>query len=541
MTRPVSDAEGAAAGAAADALTPGQAAFYDSVVPALPIGEYQIIVQDTVEVDQQPQAPYAAVQRFRVAGPRVALAPGDVVAMSPPSGSQGSYDTWLPHVVLAQRSLPWQVPITDPAAGGAATGPAVPWLALLLFTSQEIDVAGAPPAAATTGAQTVPLASYLSPPSGTLGPNPTTGLQTFQQEQPDVTCAVVDVTFDAFRAVTPTTAELPFLAHVRQVDTSDQETLGVPAPGWYSVVAGNRLPVGAPDNLYIAHLVSLEGFAGYLPDQPAPSGYSLVRLLSLASWSFTSGPGAGNFASLVQGLCVGPLTVPVTVGTSDAASQLVSTALTNGYTMLSYTSRLGEPTIAWYRGPLQPAPVPANPQPAYQAASAALIYDPTTGIFDASYAAAWEIGRLLTLANGPVAISLSQWTASATSAIRQLLAEQTAAAEPGQAPGSGAPTPATSTPRMAARQRAATALVATQVVPALLGRDGARPALGPPGDPTGLRDVPLPGLLGTETLRQLHADGDIYQQVHDQAVAAARGGAPASPASGGPPTQKEAH
>ena len=113
----------------------------------------------------------------------------------------------------------------------------------------------------------------------------------------------------------------------------------------------------------------------------------------------------------MQQLGTGPITVPVTAAGTDAASQLVASAVQDGYTMLGYTSRLGEQTVAWYRGPLLPAPVAANPQPPFQAAVAALIYDPTTGIFDASYAAAWEIGRLLTLANGPVAISLSQWVA----------------------------------------------------------------------------------------------------------------------------------
>ena len=517
------------------ALSPGQAAFYDSVVPALPSGDYQIIVQDTVEVDQQPQAPYAAVQRFRVAGPRVMLTPGDVVAMSPPAGSQGSFDTWLPHVVLGQRSLPWQLPIADPAGSGPPASPAQPWLALLLLTSQEIDVTGAPPAAGTTGVQTVPLSAYLAPPTGTLGPVSTLGLRNLQAEQPGLTCSVVDVHFDAFRAVAPKTPELPFLAHVRQVDPSDQEALQVPSPGRYSVVVGNRFPVGAPDNLYIAHLVSLEGFARYLPDQPAPAGFGLVRLASLASWSFTSGPDPGDFPYLMKNLNVGSLTVPVTIPAADSASpagQRVASAVADGYTVLGYTSRLGEQTAAWYRGPFQPAPVPANPQPAYQAASAALIYDPSTGMFDASYAAAWEIGRLLTLANGPVALSLASWSGSVTSAIRLLL-ERTRAAPAGEGAPAGPPALAP-----AARQRAARQLIAEQVVPALLGRDGARPVLGSPADPTGLRGRHLPGLVDAETLHQLASGGDVYERVREHVITTAREELPASSPPDGPADQR---
>jgi hypothetical protein len=446
-----------------------EATFYDSVTPALAPGDYQIIVQDTVTVAGESGTPasYASVQRFRVAGSRTGLGPGDIVAVSPPSGASGSYGLWLPYVVLAQRTLPWQVPIADGAAPGQG-GPAQPWLALLLFTRPEIDVAGSPPAAGTTGTQTVPLSACLTPPSGTLGPAATKGQSTLLQEQPSLTCSVIDVTAAAFSAVVPQAAELPLLAHARQVSTAGQEDLGVPTPGWYSVVAGNRLPTGATDDTYIAHLVSLEGFASYLPGNALPAGNTLVRLISLASWTFTSTTGTGDFGYLMGQLDIAPLTVPVTVTGTDTASQLVASAVAGGYTLLGYTTRLGEQTAAWYRGPLLPSPVTANPQPAYPAAAAALIYDPATGMFDASYAAAWEVGRLLTLANGPVASSLAGWVADAASAVR-LLAGRGGTADGQAAADALAP---------GARQRAARRLIGERAAPAVLRLGTGRPASG---------------------------------------------------------------
>jgi hypothetical protein len=285
-------------------------------------------------------------------------------------------------------------------------------------------------------------------------------------------------------------------------------------------VLGNRLPTGAADGVYIAHLVSLEGFSDYLPDQAA-AGPTLVRLISLASWTFTSGPDAGDFAFLTANLELRPLTVPVPVPGTDKASTLASGALAEGYTLAGYTTRLGEQTAAWYRGPFQPSPVAANPQPAYQVASAALLYDPATGLFDASYAAAWEIGRLLTLANGPVARSLTGWVSAAARAARLLLARaddrgQRAATAP-------APAPADLL-EPGAGQRAVRRLVAERLVPALLGRGTGRAALGLPGDPTGLRGRDLPGVLDAPTLHRIAAaGGDIHQRVVDQAVAAATG------------------
>jgi hypothetical protein len=512
----------------------GQTAFYDSVAPALPTGEYQVIVQDTVTVDAETPVVYGTAQRFRVTGPQVAFGPGDVAAVSPPAGSQGSHDNWLPHVLLAQRSLPWQVAMPAPVGSTTTAVPARPWLALLLLTAQEIDVAGARPAANSTGTQTVPLGGYLAPGAGTLGPKVTSELITLQQEQPSLSCAVVDVTFEAFRAVAPGWGELPFLAHARQVDASDQQVLQVPAPGWYSVVMGNRLPTGAADGVYIAHLVSLEGFSDYLPDQAAPAGYSLVRLVSLASWTFTSGQDAGDFAYLAGNLEVAQLTVPISVTGTDEASKLVSAALADGYTLAGYTTRLGEQTAAWYRGPCQPAPVAANSQPAYQAASAALIYDPATGMFDASYAAAWEIGRLLTLANGPVSRSLADWVAAAVRAARLLLARSGTPGHPFEAAAADVPADALAP---GARQRAVRRLVAERLVPALLGRGTGRAAFGLPADPTGLHGRDLPGVLDAQTLHQIAATGgDIHQAVVDHAVAAARARAaasdPAGPATG---------
>lgn len=484
--------------APADSLDPGQTSFSDSAIPPLIAGDYQVVVQQTVQVDGQAEPPYGAAQRFRVAGPHLALAPGDVVAQRPTPGTSGDYASWLPHVVLADRTVPWQIPIADPPAGGS--GPAMPWLALLLLTREEIDVGGNPPQGAATGAQPVPVSAYLQPPSGTLGPQPTTGLQEIAQEQPDLVCTVVDVQFDAFRATAPASTELPWLAHVRQVDTSDQEELDVPAPGWYSIVVGNRLPAGAADGAYIVHVVSLEGFGGYLPDQPAPaSAPGLVRLASLSSWSFTSGADPGDFAQLMQKINTAPFAVPVTISGTDPASQAAAGAVARGYVPLRYATRLGEETTGWYRGPLQPAEPAPNPQPAYPAASSAFVYDPSSGMFDLSYAAAWELGRLLTLANGPVVASLLQWSSGAVQAL-QLLVERARRVGDGLLPA-----PATSALAPGAVREAAHRLVSERVIPVLLGRDGTRRPLGAPGDPTGLARVSLPGLLDAQLVEEIVA------------------------------------
>ena len=52
-------------------------------------------------------------------------------------------------------------------------------------------------------------------------------------------------------------------------------------------------------------------------------------------------------------------------------------------------------SVSWYRGPLLPYPAKAAIKVPVSSADAVLRYDPATGLFDTSYAAAWQLGRLL--------------------------------------------------------------------------------------------------------------------------------------------------
>jgi hypothetical protein len=82
-----------------------------------------------------------------------------------------------------------------------------------------------------------------------------------------------------------------------------------------------------------------------------------------------------------------------------------------GYTACVHRTRFGASTVSWYRGPL--VPFVANTshrlkKPAHNA-DALLRYDSSSGMFDASYSAAWQLGRLLALQNKEYAVALYQW------------------------------------------------------------------------------------------------------------------------------------
>ena len=66
--------------------------------------------------------------------------------------------------------------------------------------------------------------------------------------------------------------------------------------------------------------------------------------------------------------------------------------------------------MSWYRGPLVPLKyLKLETYPHLPSADAALRYDYQTGLLDASYAAAWQLGRLLALQNTHFAKSLYRY------------------------------------------------------------------------------------------------------------------------------------
>ncbi|NET60948.1 MAG: hypothetical protein F6K47_33895, partial [Symploca sp. SIO2E6] len=109
----------------------------------------------------------------------------------------------------------------------------------------------------------------------------------------------------------------------------------------------------------------------------------------------------------------------------DHPEALADSYIVAGYVPTPHYLRQGGRSISWYRGPLVPhkealflkqykiaLPV--------RHADELLIFNPELGLFDASYAAAWELGRLLTLANQSIATRLYQWKRAHPSNLREV-------------------------------------------------------------------------------------------------------------------------
>ena len=433
-------------------LDKGDIRFYDNYVPTLEVGDYLInVAQHFNPLNSDIHEWYLKSQPFSVQGPRYSLPPEDFFSVFPPDNSLGVFDQFLPHVVLTKQELPWERDVFD----DGEPGPQTPWMALLLFTEDEL-LPPIPPATANRMMSTIiPASDFYQAHSdaGILWPTMRDEWYETDEYLKSTQCTVIDISPQTFTTLIPCRKDLRYLSHVRQVDASgkDGDVLKIKGAGWYSVVVGNRLPATPaagstdPPKRSIAHLVSLEGFDDYILEDHIGDlpDVSRVRLLSFQSWSFTSHPELDqSFAALMQGLLhdkttntdkstsfVLPVAQPVD---DDEDAQYAYQSIQAGYLPLRYQTRsrlastggqppVGEQTFGWYRGPLSPVPVenfistqqetpndPDNWKP-FDTASSALIYDKARGIFDVSYAVAWETGRLMALSNGHLSQELMDW------------------------------------------------------------------------------------------------------------------------------------
>ncbi|QIQ06058.1 hypothetical protein [Streptomyces liangshanensis] len=353
---------------------PQRVAFVDHLVPTLPGDEYTVTVTQTVLPPDEPVQQFTAVRRFTVAADPHTLAPELVRAVFPPEGSLGDHSTALPHIALSRPTLPWEHSATDPPPGEGVTP--VPWLALLLFASDE---------------------------------QPAPQVVTVTDNGNEERATVIDVPRALLERLLPSAAELPLLAHVRRGGDADT-----------AFVIGNRLPPAGSTST--VHLVSLAGryrtaagdsepafdFGSGGPDAP-------VRLVSLASWRFACVDADRSFAPLVRRLSRGwsPFRLPE-AATDSAADTLAETFLARGYVPVRHTLRGGGRTVAWYRGPFASGPVAADETPALwsapvRTADRLLRYHPGLGMFDVSLASAWQLGRLLALQSKDFSTTLYEW------------------------------------------------------------------------------------------------------------------------------------
>jgi hypothetical protein len=431
-----------------DTLESDKIRFVDNFVPSLAAGDYTIETQQTLKGTGNFNASsiFTAAQEFTVSGPRFSLALSDIYTMYPPPNSQGLFKYDLPHIVLSKRALPWERSLFKDNQ--------TPWMALLLFDASEIlppEVVANERTAAhnASGVTTISVQELVNPQtskSTTFCAYKNSKLTASELEQ---TCQVFDITPETFKALMPSLEDIKDLVHCREVIPAQSGAAA--AEKWYAVVVGARFPglpeVGQAARLNVVHLVSLEGFEDYLNDPGHPKileGKERIRLVSLASWSFTClQAGGGDYRGLMLGLVANQdksaleFRLPMKKPDAGAAPEekFAYNVVYAGYIPCGYQTRGGERTFAWYRGPFTPRPVLRFPpdRPPFKNSTQVMVYDQEHGLFDLSYATAWETGRLLALSDQRFGAALLNWRRTAHRVIDQRMESSAASADPAAA------------------------------------------------------------------------------------------------------------
>ncbi|MFZ1084369.1 MAG: IPT/TIG domain-containing protein [Terracidiphilus sp.] len=392
----------------------GSIQFFDGYFPALDAKSYTITLTHTLSGNASAPAPFTTQQVVTVQAPEFTINTGIVAGFYPPNGASDIYAEKLPFIILTDPALPWERGLF-PTQGESNPANPTAWMALLILAESEVIL----PEGSNNPVTTTTVGALLTADPNKIVLKPQLPPDWVATDVLASQCQTITIPGAVFNAVVPSTTDLPFLTHCRGINTLDEgEQL-------LSILLANRLPQAAATPVrYFAQLVSLEGFGDYMgpnatpiPTQPGSQELMDVQMVSLYNWSFSSLPESGeSFLQLMNGLVQSQqasttqqstvaLQLPLPPATT--APQNVQDRLSEGFVPLQFITGSGEDSFAWYRGPFtaqppQSLPTVGNPAtPVRQATSAdeLMIYLAEQGLFDLSYAAAWNLGRNLALAD----------------------------------------------------------------------------------------------------------------------------------------------
>lgn len=393
----------------------GKITFSSFNLPVLDDGLYKIEVGHDFQADAGSPKPSIPTQTkyFAAIGPRYSLDPKEISTQFPPPKTSGRYYNVLPHIMFNRAILPWERKL-DPAK------PHTPWLTLVSCTNDEMtgwQKSTANDKLLTVRTNTLAEVCQDAQTNHIVFPK-LSDITLLPGESSSESVDYIDIPEPLLQLILPTEDELPILANVRQ--SADPAQPGSKNPK-YPVLICNRLP--QPDQENTVFLISLENrtdvytqlaSATPLSGVPNPSSNpKIYRFAVLSNWRFASVTPNLSFEELLvdankfKSTTTGSFRLP-NVGDANA-----DPFLEKGYVPLEHQSRQGNEMVSWYRGPFLPgvAPVPASPPTPSSITSPdslVRVYS-EIGMFDTTYASAWNIGRSLILENKRISQALFEW------------------------------------------------------------------------------------------------------------------------------------
>ncbi len=118
-----------------------------------------------------------------------------------------------------------------------------------------------------------------------------------------------------------------------------------------------------------------------------------------------------TFQGILQDLHIGTITLEPSIPATTTGATDANNYLTQGAMPFTHQLQDGGQTISWYHGPFRPSAVPPTHSlpTAVMSSDELLRLNTNLNMLDVSYAAAWELGRQLTLNNKTVAMDIFLW------------------------------------------------------------------------------------------------------------------------------------
>lgn len=369
--------------------------FLKDHLPAIKPGRYRAFAEQTVTGNEYKNGSRNSfkdpsvfggdkeAQYFEVAGPRFSLNPSLINHTYPPKNGNGQYDGVLPSIILNRSSLPWERSLDYQKPNDNK-----PWLALLVF--DESDFASKKVIESNSTLKTFPFSSDSKV---------TSDLQYDESTQISV------LTITQPSDLLPDYNDIDWLAHARI--SNEQKGPNVVPEDSVSVVLANRLPTPGVKNT--VYLVSMESYYDQISKGKAAPLKSPAQVIALYKWQFFCKSvhvgKKGTFEETLEGLNTGVLNLdkkPTDTEGLDRVNQ--------GHIPAIHWLRNGGHTVSWFRSPLAPSNVKDLALSKEGTSSDEyLVFDPKTGMFNTTYAAAWELGRQMGIENEEFSKTIYQY------------------------------------------------------------------------------------------------------------------------------------
>lgn len=378
----------------------GKIKYMSNSLPSLYSGEYIASLEQEIQEPSKKTMPKIE-KKFFVETPQFTMSPNKIYSTLPDDGSIGNYENTLPHIMFQDKTFPWRRQFKE-------NEEEKPWIALICFSDKEL-----PEMKKMTIGELI-----KSSDKDVFCPHYQLDQKTGEKDTDSV--VVIDVSVKMMEDIFPRVEELALLSHVKITDMYDKNDELIQRDGYFSTVMANRFPPSSDAGIWnTSVLLSVEGCEEILPsvkNNMIHTKYKYARFIVLHSFKFASQslnyPG---FRIVMEQLSSQSLYLQLAnpeEETSDAGK-----LLKKGYVPLTHITRSGEKTVSVYRGPLAPYEVEDKKLSECQTADGEIHYDPLVGIFDMSYSAAWQLGRLMALKNKSIAHLIFEWRRTFTKSL----------------------------------------------------------------------------------------------------------------------------